>query len=293
MTPINWATIKKVSDIDKVPDNEMFDEYRSYAGGDILNIREDLPEDDIEAAFQWLTCIPEMWGFGLVIGEPGAGKTMFAHAASFDGKYLFGKVAILDKYPRKEYGRYIPFSTDMLKEQLARIEDVVSGNGKITKDGKWVSSRGEVFIRNSVISLDEAGSEHMSRLDSPMIEPKKTILKLLPLRRHLQALFLMVGTELNDFDRHCFPHVDYMIQCTRVDPPPYDPEGSVINIVARIQKVKYRSDRDEFYPVGTPSIIALDGAMPRDYLHGLAYKDLFHTDSAQAITPSKRMRIEK
>jgi len=88
----------------------------------------------------------------------------------------------------------------------------------------------------------------MSRLDSPMIEPKKTILKLLPLRRHLQTLFLMVGTELNDFDRHCFPHVDYMIQCTRVDPPPYDPEGSVINIVARIQKVKYRSDRDEFLP---------------------------------------------
>lgn len=290
--PIDWKTIKKPSDIDKIKKEDLFDEYDSYSGGSTPPINPKLPDDDIEAAFQWLTVIPDLIGICLVIGEEGSGKTMLAHVLGYDSKYLFNKLVVLDRSPRPLFGRYVPFSTEFLQEQLARLDDMVTNNGRVMPDGRWVCSRGDVLIRRATIVMDEFGSRWMSRLDSPMIEPKKSLLKLFPLNRHLQALFLGVGTQLNDFDRHCFPHVDYIIQCTRVDPPPYDQEGSNIQIVGRIQKVKYRQDRDEFMPVGTPSIIAIEGSKPRHYLKGEAYKSLFHTDNVQAFPVSKSMKVK-
>lgn len=289
---IDWSTIKRSSDLDKIPDSVLFDQYESYAGGSTPAINPDLPEEDIEAAFRWLTVIPDLIGVCLVIGEEGSGKTMFAHALAFDAKYLFNKLAVLDRPPRKAFGRYIPFSTEFLKEQLARLKDMSDGNGKVTKDGKWVSSRGEVLIRHAVINMDEFGGRWMKRLNPPA-EPKDSLVALASLNRHLQALFLGVGTEINDFSRSYFPHVDYIIGCNRVDPPPYAQDGSGIKIVGKIQKVKYDRDRDTFYPVGDSTFIGIDGSEPRDYLGGLAYKDIFHTDNVQAPSISKGMRIKE
>lgn len=290
---IDWEKIKTSADIDNIPDGELYDEYRSYAQDDILDIRETLPEEDVERALSWQEIIPNIWGLALIIGPPQEGKSLLAHALGFDSKYLFGKLAIVDAQPRKAFGRYLPFNQDFLKEQLARLELMANGQGKVAKDGKWVTPRGEVFLRNATVIMDEFGSKHMSRLDSPMIEPKKTLLKLFPLRRHSYTLYLGVGTELKDFDRHCFPHTDYLINCTRIDEPPYDPNGEGIEIVGRCQRVKYREDRDEFMPIGEPSIIHIDGSSPKEYLGGLAYKDIFHTDNVHAITASKKMRLEE
>src|SRR3990172_112750 len=290
---IDWTTIRKPSDIDKIPESVLFDQFETYAGGSTPEIRADLPDEDVEAAIRWLTVIPDLIGVCLVIGEEGSGKTMLVHALTFDAKYLFGKLDILDRPPRREFGRYIPFSTEFLKEQLARLQDMADGHGKVTSDGKWLSSRGQVLIRHSVIMLDEFGGRHMGRLTAPNIEPKKSLLSLLSLNRHLQCLFLGVGTELNDFDRHFFPHVDYIIGCTRIDPPPYPADGSGIKIVGRIQRVKYNRGRDTFDQVGDASYIGIDGSKPRNYLGGLAYKDIFHTDNVQAPSISKSMRLKE
>ena len=292
MTQIDWSKIRKPADLDALPDNVLFDKYETYAGGSSPIIRDDLPDEDVDAAMKWLTIIPDMIGVCLVIGEEGSGKTMFAHALGYDAKYLFtNKRAILDRPPRPLFGRYIPFSTEFLKEELARLQDMAGGNGKVTKDGRWISTRGEVFMRHSVMVLDEFGGRHMGRLTPPNIEPKKSLLSLLSLNRHLQCLFLGVGTELADFDRHFFPHTDYIVTCTRFDPPPYDKEGSNIQIAGRFQKVRFNRDRDGFDPVGEPAYIIINGSQPRDYLDGYAYKDIYHTDNIQAPTISRRMQI--
>lgn len=288
---IDWTKIKKPSDLDKIPQSVMFDQYETYAGGSTPTIDPNLDDEDIEAAIQYLAAIPDFIGVCLIIGQEGSGKSMLAHSMAYDGKYMFHKLPVLDRPPRKEFGRYAQFSTEFLKEQLARLQDMADGNGYVSKDGLWVSSRGQVLIRHAVIMMDEFGGRHMSRLTSPMVEPKKSLLSLFSLNRHLQALFLGVGTELNDFDRHCFPHVDYIIGCERVDEPPYDPQGRGIHIVGKVQKVRYDRDRDTFYPIGDAGWIALDGSKPRPYLNGLAYKDIFHTDNIQSPTISKGMRI--
>lgn len=287
---IDWAKIKKPSDIDKIPNEVLFDQYETYAGGNTPEIKEDLPDEDVEAALHWLELIPDLIGVCLIIGEEGQGKTLLAHALAFDARYLFNKLAVLDRPPRKLFGRYVPFSIEFLKENLARLQDMADGNGYVAKDGRWMSSRGQVFIRQAVIMMDEFGGRHMKRLNPPA-EPKNSLISLLSLNRHLQALFLGVGTELNDFDRHCFPHVDYIIGCRRVDPPPYDREGNNIQVVGRIQRVKYNRDRDEFLQLGDANYIAIEASTPRHYLDGYAYKDLFHSDNPQAPTISKGMRL--
>lgn len=291
MTQIDWSKIKTPADVDRIPKEFLFDEYEAYSEGSSPTIDPDLPEEDIEAAIQWLERIPDLIGVCLIIGEEGAGKTLLAHALAYDAKYLFNKLAILDRPPRSTFGRYIPFSTDFLKEQLARMYMMTQGQGRVTKDGRWLSDRGQVLLRHAVIMLDEFGGSHMSRLTSPMVEPKKTILELLSLNRHYQALWLGVGTQLNDFDRHCFPHVDYIISCERVDEPPYSADN--IKIVGMIRRVRYNRDRDEFMPVGESKIIGIDASKPRDYLGGLAYKDIFHTDNVQVPTISKRMALKE
>jgi hypothetical protein len=293
MTQIDWTTIKNRADIGKIPDSVLFDQFETYAGGSAPDIREGLPDEDVEAAIEWLTAIPDLIGVCLIIGEEGMGKSLMAYALAYDSKYLFNKLAVLDIAPRSLFGSYVPFSTEFLKEQLARLKDMSEGNGKTTKDGRWVSSRGEVLIRQAVIMMDEFGGRHMSRLTSPMVEPKKSLLSLFSLNRHLQSLFLGVGTQLNDFDRHCFPHVDYIIGCTRVDPPPWDKEGSNIQIVGRIQRVRYNRDRDEFMPIGEPTFIGIAASEPRDYLNGYAYKNLFRTDNVQSPTISKGMMLKE
>ncbi len=292
MTQIDWTKIKRHSDIDKIPDSVLFDQYETYAGGSSPDIREGLPDDDVEAALQWLTVLPDLIGICLIIGEEGSGKSLLAHALAYDAKYLFGKLAVLDRPPRKLFGRYIPMSVDFLKEQLARLKDMADGNGIVTKDGKWRSSRGDVLIRHAVIMMDEFGGRWMKRLNPPA-EPKDSLVALASLNRHLQALFLGVGTQLNDFSRSYFPHVDYIIGCNRVDPPPWDKEGSNIQISGRIQKVRYNRDRDEFMPLGDPSFIGIYASEPRDYLDGYAYKDIFHTDNIQAPSISRGMALKE
>lgn len=291
MTIIDWTKIKTPNDIKKIPKDTLFDKYESYAGGNSPEIREGLSDEDVEAALHWLELIPDLIGVCLVIGEEGSGKTLLTHALAYDAKYLFNKLIVLDRPPRSLFGEYIPFSTEFLKENLARLQDMADGNGYVAKDGRWMSARGQVFIRHAVIGMDEF-VRWMPRLNPPA-EPKNTLVSLASLNRHLQALFLGIGTELNDFDRHWFPHVDYIIGCRRIDEPPYDREGSNIQIAGRIQKVKYDRDHDRFIQIGEESYICLRASTPRHYLDGYAYKDLFHTDNIQAPRISKSMRLKE
>lgn len=294
---IDWAQIRTVADLKNIPKNFLFDDDETFTGGSLLDIPDGLSKEDQQAAADWLEVFPEMWGLVLIVGAAGQGKSLFAHALASDAKYLFNKVAVLDKHPRPAFGDYLPFDVDMLKEQLARIKDVADGLGQVVtrgKDkGKWVSPRGEVFLRNSVMMMDEFGSEHMARLDPPNIEPKKSLKQLFPLKRHLHALWLGVGVDLNGFDRGCFPYVDYIVQCSRLDRPPFDASGAILNIGARIQRVRYLRERDKFLPIGIPSFMVLNGGKKRTYLRGLAYKDLFHTDNAVSISLSKRMTLKE
>lgn len=181
MTQIDWTKIRNPADIDAIPDEVLFDQFESYGEGITPVVRDDLPDEDIEVAFQWLTVLPDFIGICLIIGEEGSGKSMLAHALAYDGKYLFNKLAVLDRPPRRMFGRYVPFSVEFLKEQLARLQDMADGHGKVTKDGRWISSRGQVLIRHAVIMMDEFGSRHMGRLTAPNIEPKKSLLSLFSL----------------------------------------------------------------------------------------------------------------
>mgnify|MGYP001056513522 CR=1 FL=1 len=70
-------------------------------------------------------------------------------------------------------------------------------------------------------------------------------------------------------------------------------KGSNIQIVGRIQKVRYNRDRDEFSPIGEATFIGIEASTPRDYLDGYAYKDLFKTDNVQAPTISKGMMLKE
>lgn len=225
-SPINWEEIKTFEDIKKLDQNLLYDESRVMLPSGMMRLNPDLTEEEIEDAMFWKSFSR---GKILVTGEPGSGKGIFAHMLAYKMKYYFGKTAILDTRPRPSFGDYIPFSPDFLEEQIKRMQLMEAGIGKELPDGKWLAFnprteedgildrdnvRGEVFMRNSVMMLDEYGSKYMPRL-KPNQRISQDLLNIDNFWRHMHLLTIGVGVSIDDFNYKAIDKSVWQASCVQ------------------------------------------------------------------------------
>ena len=309
---INWSEIRTMQDILNLDKHLLFDDAEVMKPADMLRLNPSLTEEEIEDALFWKDYVR---GLMLVTGEPGAGKGIFSHMLSYKMRYYFGKSVVLDTRPRESFGQYIPFSEDMLAEQVLRMSAIESGNGKVignkwiahvVKDirvkneetGKWLRDKqtieydGEIFLRNSVVMLDEFGNKYMSRLSSPTLSIKQVLLKLFNFWRHMHCLMLGVGVSLEDFDRKSLDKAVWEARCVKVhNALEHDDDPEAIIIGVYLTPIKYNPITDELTKAGSVVKVRINASEPRHMLGGLAWKDIYNTDNAQGFDlPSKMKR---
>ncbi len=352
---IDWSRIRTIDDVFHLDEHLLFDEAEVAQPMDMLKLNPNLTEEEFKDAFFWKNYTR---GLMLVTGEPGSGKTSLLHLISYKMKYYFNKVAVLDTRPRKAYGAYIPFSEDMLAEQVMRMSELETGiprpykvkglteidfgddfdgwiNYKelsvqekyavlqnkdivpksatlrdynkrrdeftatvdlkpyVTADGKWITSRGEIFLRNSVVGMDEFGNKYMGRLSSPTLKIKVELLKLFNFWRHMHCLMIGAGVSLDDFDRKCLSKATWEARCVRVtnaDEHEIDPDAIILG--AYITPIKYNPVSDELTKVGRTEKYRINASEPKHILGGRSWKEIFNTDNSQGFDVASKQRRE-
>lgn len=318
---IDWSKIRTIDDIMTLDEEQLYDNAPGYDADSSYQISKSLTPEEQEDAEFWKQY---RRGLMLVTGPPGQGKDMFAHMVAYKFKRYFGVKAILDTRPRKLFGASIPFSNDFLVDQLDRLYEVATGQVKLydipsrkpkteeeeenirkieranevlrnfrpqkTDDGRWISSRGEVFIRKAVWLLNEFGSRYMYKKE-PNQPITRTLLKTFTFWRHLQSLIIGIGTERSDFVPDCFEKVTCEVRMQRLTML----DGKMLKqnrlvFGAMIYPLRYISSMGELTVTGKPVPLVIDGDAPRDCLCGYAWKDLFNTDNAVGFEPPKSMR---
>ena len=187
---------------------DLFDETVGYEDEPNVEVAEGLTLKEINQAKILYNLFNELWGLCLIVGPAGAGKDLFGNWLSHTLKRFFPWKRILrDERPRKLYGEYAGlFNESVLAEELARMRAVAKGVG-IAQRGEvlekaaddWVTTEGQVLLKNSVLYLTEFWRYCYKR--DPHNPMNKTVRGIHKERRHLDTLILGTTQQVEDLDR--------------------------------------------------------------------------------------------
>lgn len=284
---IDWSTIKTRDDLTRVQKKLMYEDDKVYSPSELLQLNPNLDDSELEDALFWAKF---RRGILLNTAQPRQGKSTIEHMIAFKMNYYFKMLPVLDTRPRSIFGDYVPFSQDMLEEQVIRM-DLLEKRGNLSTGNDWITDRGEIFLRNAVIGLDEFGSKYMNRRDSPNLPIKKYLLKLADYWGHSQCLWICSGISVDDIDRRYLDKIVWEARCTRIyDAEECEEDPSTIIIGAWISPTRYNPFKDSMEVAGEPIPMRINASKPQKCLNGLAWKDIFKTDNAQGFTLSKQRK---
>lgn len=297
MPDIDWKKIKTKEDIAAIDPHLLYDDTRVYSPSELLTLNPNLSDSELEDALFWSRY---RRGLLIVSGQPRQGKTNLEHMIAFKMKYYFQMLPILDTRPRTIFGQYIPFSQDMLEEQIERMTLMNDGKGKTLEDGSWTTEAGDIFLRNAVVGMDEFGTKYMYRRDSPNKPIKRELLKVFDYWGHANCLWLGAGISIDDIDRRCLDKIVWEARCNRI----YEAEEcqldpNVIIIGVWLAPVKYDAFHDRMEIVGEPEALRINASKPQKCLplnpitgEHYAWKDIYKTDNAQGFSVERKVRKE-
>lgn len=251
----------------RVTDSDLFDETLGYEDETNVELAEGLTPEEIKQATMLYRLFNELWGLCLIVGPPGAGKDLFGNWLSYTLKRFFPwKRVLRDEKPRKLYGEYAGlFNESVLAEDLARMRAIAQGVG-IAQIGEvmeraaddWVTNRGRVLLKNSVLYLTEFWRYCYKR--EPHNPMNRTMGGIHKQKRHLDTLILGTTQQVDDLDRFtCLPWVDWKVVCARST-------KNKTGFVFFVQKVKYDKRLQVLISIGRPFPVAVDAGKPRDNL---------------------------
>lgn len=216
-----------------------------------------------------------LWGLCLVVGDPGNGKDTFGNIATYKLKKFFRQKRILrDEKPRPLFGVYAGIFNDyVIQEDLSKMRDLAK-HGRVDADGAkfdgnymnalekaaddWVTEKGEVLLKHSVVYLTEFWRYCYKR--EPHNPMNKTMGGIHKVKRHLDTLIIGNTQQVEDLDRFtCLPWVDWRVTCVK----------SVANrtgFVYYVDRVKYDKRAQVLVSPGRPFPIAWDAGKPRSDL---------------------------
>ena len=199
----------------------------------------------------------------LVSGEGGSGKGVMMNMLAWKFKRYFpGCKTILDYLPRRPMGKYHLFNQDFIVNQVDRMAKIANGecsNADAFKEKMktWVSSDGEVLLKNSIQCYDEYRRYHNKR------RPHNPMGILLTdqynISRHLDTLIVGATVKPGELDeKSCMPHVKYHVKMQ------VDTKNDHI-FIATINWVRWSTIEGRFIILGKYSF-PVNAAKPREEL---------------------------
>jgi hypothetical protein len=309
---INLGRDKTIDDLERhLADISRYDDEAEY-GDEVYDVRlnPNLTEDEVGDALFWARF---MRGIMLVIGSAGAGKGLFANMLAWKLRYYFGKRVLMDYKPRKlfdevckagGYPPYIPFNTSVLVEQLGRMSEVATVNTRMAQSGvkydealgssvhEWVSTKGRVFLKNSVLVLDEFKRYVDKR--RPFNPIGLTLYDVFDIWRHLDILIIGIAIDERELDqKRCIPKLTTIVRCTWLNDYTVKKHNlAPYSAMVDITPVRYVGIAGEgVLDMSSPTIRRIvEGGKPRECLGGKRWVDIYNTKDAKDIFVPKSLR---
>jgi len=267
---------------------DLFDRTIGYEEDIGLKIAKGLSAEEIKQATILYKIFNGLWGLCVVFGKPGAGKDLFGNILTWKMKRYFPWKRILrDERPKELYGKYAGlFNEQVIKDDLDNMRLIAKG--KTLKENsllldkaadKWVTDKGEVLLKNSVLYLTEFWRYVYNR--EPHSPMNKTMGGIHKMKRHIDVLVLGTAQIESDLDkRTCKPFIDWRVDCYRLPDNP-------TSFGYAIQKVTYSAHRDVLDSIGKPFAMSFDAGKPRSYLGDgkikLRYNYIAETEEERVI----------
>jgi len=299
---LDLRQVKTIEDLAGLDEDVLFDETPEYGEGVYdFQLNPNLTAEEVEDALFWARF---MRGIMLVDGPAGSGKGMVSNMIAWKMKRYFNKTALLDYKPRRLFGIYHPFNTQVLVEQLTRMSKYVSAGVKESRGGmqqsqilkdlahEWVSKKGQVFLKNSVLVLDEV-KRYMDKRRP--FNPMGLVLDdIFDIWRHLDILIIGVTIDSRKLDQKRFiPAMTTEIRTTWLTPYTLKKHGlSDCSALYTIYPVRYVGQAGEgvLEVAGKPIHRVIEGGKPRECLGGKRWIDLYNTKDAKAISVPTSLR---
>jgi hypothetical protein len=250
-------------------DNDLFDESSGYDDETGIKFAEGLSSADTRQATLLYRLFNELMGVCIVKGDPGAGKDTFGNWLQYDLKRFFPQKKMWrDEKPRKLFGKYEGlFNEEVLADDLGRMKALASGKNITQMRGvleqaadKWVSEKGEVMLKNSIVYLTELWRYCYYR--DPMDPMNITMGGLFKVKRHIDALFIGTIQLPKELDKTtCLPWVDWQVTCVKS-------RTGMGRFTFFVHKVKYDKRTEVLELLGSPYPLLVDAAAPKKYIGG-------------------------
>jgi hypothetical protein len=246
---------------------ELYDTTAGYDEEVGVRLAEGLSPEDILRAKQIYNLFNGLWGLCIVVGDPGSGKDLFSNYITYRIKMYFPHKRIMrDEKPRVLYGPYAGlFNEETLQLELAKMREIARGLKGEQVDvalqraaDVWVSSKGEVLLKNAVLYLVEFWRYCYNR--EPHNPMNKTMGGIHKQKRHLDCLILGTVQLVTDLDKKtCLPFVDWKVTCTRS-------RTNKTRFTYFVEKVKWDKRMEELIVISRPFPISIDAGKPRSYM---------------------------
>ncbi len=257
-----------VSEKTNKPFDGLFDESRAGYDDDTgVRVSPGLSETERQQAKTLYRLFNELWGLCVVVGEPGAGKDTWGNYISYTLKRYFPwKRVLRDEKPRRLFGEYAGlFNENVIQDELKKMRALAKGAkkeeiGDVMEKAAddWVTTDGQVLLKNSVLYLTEYWRYCSCR--EPHNPMNKTMGGIHKMKRHLDCLIIGTVQIMRDLDKFtCKPFIDWRVTCTRsrIDTTKY---------TFFLEKVKYDRRLDMLIPLGRPFAIPVDAGKPRSFM---------------------------
>jgi len=248
---------------------ELFDTTIGYDDEVGVSLAEGLNGQEIEQAITLYRLFNELWGVCIIVGKPGTGKDLWGNIIAYKLKNYFPWKRILrDEKPRELFGEYAGlFNDKVLVEDLTRMKTIATEGASSKKNGdkvenklesvadQWVSGKGEVMLKNSVLYLTEYWRYCYNR--EPHSPMNKTMGAIHKMKRHLDTLILGTVQLASDLDiKTTLPFIDWRVTCSHSE---VNPTG----FAYFVEKVAYDRRLRMLIPIGKPFGMAFDAGKPR------------------------------
>lgn len=278
-----------------IQEGELFDESPTVNDLYDIPLVEGLTEAEIVEANVWRRFY---YGVMLVTGKPGSGKGLWMMWLGHKMKRFFGRRILLDFKPREPFGLYVPFNENVLLGELDKIKEMAAtptpipksisrSNEKLKKEiqalgEKWMSTKGEVYLRGTMLALDELKKYfHNRRPHNPM---GITLGDAVTTHRHLDLLLVGATPLEREIDQFSFlPYVTHRVKCS------WGIDGKAHYNIFQTVWISDKWGGGQLSVKGKAFRMSLDGGVPRDALGGYSYYDLYNSKDPKALRPSRSM----
>lgn len=227
-------------------------------------------------------------GIIVITGYPGSGKGVFMIFLAWMMRHLFGKKILLDYMPREAFdefvypygNRYKLFDEQVLYGDFDKMKQIAKGQGltnlsKTDLANLWATKEGTVRLKNAVLECDE-GHKYFHRR-RPFYRMNLALGGLIKVFRHLDLCLVVASPRRNELDVKTL--LQYQTHEITMSALKFKPD----TYRARVSRIRCISEDGLTESSGRAFFIDVNGKMPREYLNGKCWYDLYNTKNAQSI----------